>query len=75
MENEKALPLFREGKGGLTFDFCKKYQLSGHKVKVAHFFIFIVILIKIETKIEHNKIKSTRNYFELCLTVQTSDKK
>ena len=30
---------------------------------------FIVVLIKIETKIEYNKIKSTRNYFELCLTV------
>ena len=29
----------------------------------------IVVLIKIETKIEYNKIKSTRNYFELCLTV------
>jgi hypothetical protein len=31
--------------------------------------ITIVVLIKIETKIEYNKIKSTRNYFELCLTV------
>ena len=30
---------------------------------------YIVILIKIGTKIEYNKIKSTRNYFELCLTV------
>ena len=29
----------------------------------------IVILIKIETKNEYNKIKLTRNYFELCLTV------
>ena len=29
----------------------------------------IVVLIKIETKIEYNKIKPTRNYFELCLTV------
>jgi hypothetical protein len=29
----------------------------------------IVVLIKIEIKIEYNKIKSTRNYFELCLTV------
>jgi hypothetical protein len=25
--------------------------------------------IKIETKIKYNKIKLTRNYFELCLTV------
>ena len=31
--------------------------------------IVIVVLIKIEIKIEYNKIKSTRNYFELCLTV------
>ena len=29
----------------------------------------IVVLIKIEIKIEYNKIKSTRNYFELYLTV------
>ena len=29
----------------------------------------IVVLIKIETKIEYNKIKSDRNYFELCLIV------
>ena len=29
----------------------------------------IVVLIKIETKIEYNKIKSTKKYFELCLTV------
>ena len=31
--------------------------------------IVIVVLIKIETKIEYNKIKSTISYFELCLTV------
>ena len=31
--------------------------------------IVIVVLIKIEIKIEYNKIKSTRNYFELFLTV------
>jgi hypothetical protein len=30
---------------------------------------YIVVLIKIKTKIESNKIKSARNYFELCLTV------
>ena len=30
--------------------------------------IVIVVLIKIQIKIEYNKIKSTRNYFELCLT-------
>ena len=30
---------------------------------------YLVVLIKIETKFEYNKIKSTRNYFELCLTV------
>ena len=35
----------------------------------------MVVLIKIETKNEYNKIQSTRNYFELCLTVYTSDKK
>ena len=35
----------------------------------------MVFLIKIETKNEYNKIKSTRNYFELCLTVQTKYKK
>ena len=30
---------------------------------------YIVVVIKIKTKIEYNKIKSTRNYFELFLTV------
>jgi hypothetical protein len=37
--------------------------------KVTPEWIVIVVLIKIETKIEYNKIKLTRNYFELCLTV------
>jgi hypothetical protein len=36
---------------------------------ISFLFKNIFILIKIETKIEYNKIKSTRKYFELCLTV------
>ena len=39
------------------------------------FIKYIVVLIKIETKIEYNKIRSTTNYFELYLTVQTKEQK
>ena len=53
----------------------KLFVIIVPNIVLSLFQITIIVLIKIETKIEYNKIKSTRNYFELCLTVQTSDKK
>jgi hypothetical protein len=53
----------------------KSCNFHSHKIRqfflelISYQLLFIVVLIKIETKIEYNKIKSTRNYFELSLTV------
>ena len=49
----------------LTFSDWKKYLKKQYDVvfDILQSY-YIVILIKIGTKIEYNKIKSTRNYFE-----------
>ena len=47
----------------------KLFVIIVPNIVLSLFQITIIVLIKIETKIEYNKIKSTRNYFELCLTV------
>ena len=53
----------------------KLFVIIVPNIVLSLFKITTIVLIKIEIKIEYNKIKSTRNYFELCVTVQTSDKK
>ena len=70
--------------GRIILFYCKFNRYSSRHTKHIWPWMFIprkwisriiVFLIKIETKIEYNKIKSTRNYFELSLTVYTSEKK
>ena len=53
-----------------TYDVSKKNKKLCEKLNyMGEIIIVIVVLIKIETRIGYNKIKSTRKHFELCLTV------
>ena len=47
----------------------KLFVIIVPNIVLSLFKITTIVLIKIEIKIEYNKIKSTRNYFELCVTV------